>query len=257
MLTTINGETCHDHKPSDDQRELRQALIVQRGRFDDLITHAETYGDLRKGSHTNTREFSGTKSFREAMDLARGGWHEGTERLSNLRDSIIDELGGFAEQPAPFMDVSGDMVDVGAYVTGAPENMVSWYDDIGTTRHAHVLVNVTASANKSTEMMTMRGLLAASIVDTLESYNIRVTLDVMFRTKYVNSFAWIGRLKEGSEVLDLERVAFCLRTPEHVATDRLRRNGEHRTRWQCWSWHRCRVRLASRQCPGTLPGLRG
>lgn len=203
---------------------ITSASVVQEGTLDDMIqagisTDASDFLSEEAKSHRASRrlrrdgEWTGTSTWEEAVDLARNGWQEGVKRLSDLRDSLMDEVGSLIPEPVPVMDVAGEVVDVGAYVTGQPEHMVTWFDDDGRTRQIHVVVNVVASAERSKESMMMRGLLAAGLVDSLEHAGHRVRLDVVSLHGGGRKYGALAHLKRESEVLDLERVVFACAHP--------------------------------------------
>lgn len=196
-------------KPADNKMWIN----VKSGTWDELVDDAERGAIDGYASHISSSEWSGSKDLPEALRLARNGWSDGRERLSDLRDALMDDLGDVLPQPAPFMDVSGEVVDVGAYVSGAPEHMVSWYEDTSTARQAHVVVNIATSARHSPDVLLMRGLLTAAIVDSLEHMGVRVTLDVISIQYSQEAFGFQARVKDASQVLDIERVAFACAHP--------------------------------------------
>lgn len=204
---------------------ITETHVIQEGTLEDMIRAGEstdTSGVMNDAEMEDRHSrkvrgsgggWAGTSTWQEAVDLARSGWQEGVKRLSDLRDALMDDVGTLIPEPVPIMDVAGEVVDVGAFVTGQPEHMVTWFDDDGRTRQIHVVVNITASANKSKESMMMRGLLAAGLVDSLEHAGHRVRLDVVSSHGGSRKYGMIAHLKRESEVLDLERVVFACAHP--------------------------------------------
>ena len=160
-------------------------------------------------------EWSMTGSLQEALDLARNGWAEGTKRLSDLRDGLMDRVGQVMPEEVYMRDVSGFEVDVSAYLAGEPEHMITTASVPGRERQIHVMLNVGTSAHRSPESMMMRGLMAAGVVDALESMGHRVTLDVA-TFLYGNNDATlthIVNIKRAEDPLDLERTVFACAHP--------------------------------------------
>lgn len=162
-----------------------------------------------------TTRWTMTQSFAEAARLAMDGWTEGAKRLSDLRDELMDKVGELLPEDTYIMDVSGFDVDVGAYLAGEPECMVTHTQQPGRNRHIHVMVNIATKASATPNSMMMRGLMAAGVVDALESMGHTVTLDVVNLLYGVGDYKMthITTVKRASEVLDLERVVFACAHP--------------------------------------------
>jgi hypothetical protein len=199
---------------------------VHRMEFDDLY-EAVMVGDDAiklgkwKGSTLSdmaSREikphgWAGTKTWEEAKKLALEGWDEGVERLSDLRDQLMDDLTRELPVPTLLLDVEGFTPDVGSFVAGVPEDMLNWRDLPGSSKQLHVVMNVAVNHNVSTDAMMLRGLLAAGLVDALEHMGHRVKLDVVSLTQRDIYGAFIVHMKSENQVLDLERLVFACAHP--------------------------------------------
>jgi len=202
--------------------------ITLTGTLDQAVQRAEDAYKLG-GHHGNkhlasreeygkTKPWAGTSHFPEAAQLARDGWHEGAKRLADLRDRLAESVGELLPETVYMMDVTGFDVDVGAYLAGEPECMVTTAQMPGASKQIHMAVNVSNSAYVDPEAMIMRGLLAAGVVDALEAMGHRVTLDVIIPTvnrweNTHNNCNIIVQLKQADEVLDVERVAYACAHP--------------------------------------------
>lgn len=76
--------------------------------------------DLSSSSATSKyrTEFTGTKSIKEAFELAEKGWDSGIEQL-DLEDGLL--VGGNGMEVSE--NVYGSMVNIGNYIQGLPNNM--------------------------------------------------------------------------------------------------------------------------------------
>ena len=78
-------------------------------------------------------QWSGTSTMDEAIELARYGWEEGRQHLRQAVGRIaLDQLVGRRPIVESQLDFAGDEVDIGAYLHGEPEHMV-------TTKSARIL----------------------------------------------------------------------------------------------------------------------
>ncbi len=95
--------------------------------FVDFAINREPSETAKKQNHNSSRtskdeEWTGTKTFDEAIDLAKNGWNSGLKQLA-LEDGVVAEMGMNFEP-----DVVGAVVNVGAYVQGIPTNMWQFSD---------------------------------------------------------------------------------------------------------------------------------
>ena len=206
----------------------RNGTIRMTGSLDEMVwrgRNAAALGNLSKYEKKDMAsrkrgesrsDWSGTRTWTDAVKLATNGWSEGVKRLSNLRDELMDRIGEVLPEPAYIMDVTGFDVDVGAYLAGDPECMVSTTQQPGRDRHIHIMVNVATAHHRSPESMMMRGLMAAGVVDALEQMGHTVTLDVVILLEGHDDkdrFAQVVNVKRPSEPLDLERVVYSCAHP--------------------------------------------
>jgi hypothetical protein len=187
-------------------RHGRDAPSNWKGRHSDVSSHRTSYGDDFYG------EGKGTSTWDEADRLALDGWQEGVEKLVDLREQLMTEIGRALPEPMVMMDVSGFDVDVGAYMSGVPENMLTTWEMDGNKRNIHIVYNQAVSWNIKPETMMLRGLLVAGLVDTLEHLGHRVRLDVvaLIRAEQDNGNLTVTHhMKAENEALDVERVVFA------------------------------------------------
>jgi hypothetical protein len=180
---------------------------------------AETHGRLSRNV-TNWSKFAKTASFEEATKLATEGWSEGREFIGEILSKLDDLNARTVTTPQPFNDVSGDYVDVGAYLEGVPECMIRWAETECQKRVARILFNMAASGGVSNEAIQWRGATTLALIDRLEAQGIRVELDIVFsvfsQSNPDNTTEILVTLKESDEPLHLDRLAFHLAHPSSL-----------------------------------------
>lgn len=162
-----------------------------------------------------SKDWYGTANWQEALDLAKNGWSEGVAKIGPILEKIDRSTAKDVTVPAIVNDVTGDCVDVDAYLSGQPENMLRWDEVEDTKRVARILFNIAVSGGVSTEAIQWRGATVLALVDRLEAQGIRAEV-----TCVIHSTQWGGyqnstyfTVKEASEPLHLDRMAFFLVHP--------------------------------------------
>jgi len=179
--------------------------------------HVHGFKDMDGAAREESRnKMEWTKcTFAEALQMARHGWPEGTKKAKRLLDKLeVPVLQ--ANHDTTVHDVTGAYVDVGTYVTGAPECMVDFQPDTRPVRFAHIVVGGNYNWRVDTEAVMMRGVAIAAAIDALESRGVRCSVDVVTCTtaRYLDykSGALTTRLpvKEAHEPLNLDKLVFTV-----------------------------------------------
>lgn len=168
-------------------------------------------------SRLGNRAWSGTASFSEALDLARGGWVEGLKRIRPMA-ARVEAAGARGIRWDVVRDVSGAWVDVGEYLRGVPECMVSPVECEAPVAGPIVTLVVAGSASScvSADSIMRRGAACVSLVDALEAAGRRVEIVLSFA---VSSHAGSAKhelrvvVKRADMQLSPEVVAFSLAHP--------------------------------------------
>jgi len=167
--------------------------------------------------HGNGNTWEATRRF------ALAGWEQGREKIHRARELLaLPERAEFAERVLPEYGVAGDEVDVGRFVSGEPECMVSFRPSLQRARGKCVrfFVNMSVSCGYTEDVITRRGTLVACFVDLLESAGYRVEIWMSFsassttvdRDKNV-SVETLVKLKSFDQRLEIDRIAFALCHP--------------------------------------------
>ncbi len=166
-------------------------------------------------------DWAGTRSLLEAIKLCEEGWEKGLDLIDKYSITISEQIVKKLYIPEITYDTTGDVLDVGRYVIGEPEDFMSLTPaeiDL-EPRILHVVANLGASGAVSADSIMHKGAAVCALVDALESHGKRVILD-----GYETSIGYGGdrievvvRLKESSGPVQLANLAFLL---AHPATQR-------------------------------------
>lgn len=135
-------------------------------------------------SHNYTEWAGGT--FEEALQLAKTGWNAPMAELDEL--VAIDHM---AAEMVPAwvreVGVSGDEVDVAAFVEGVPEHMVTMLPmpTRGFGRVVRIKVNCAYAQHISTAKIIERGRVLTALVDRLYLEGLRVEIVVQLSTERI------------------------------------------------------------------------
>lgn len=174
--------------------------------------------DCRSSRRPGSSSFHGTRTFEDAVEIARTGWPEGAARAveigasvaSAVRDVINSKASSYA------FDVAGQFVDIGRYLTGEPECFGTIVEDADSIKKPVVklVVNLSASACVSADSLIARGVAVVAAVDILEAVGRRV--EVVAATahhSYETHLEIRVPVKAAGQPLDIDRLAFCLAHP--------------------------------------------
>ncbi len=174
-------------------------------------------------SHSNSRSnsrFSGEITWNQAVDLARNGWKDGSDRIKALLAPLYDKLAREAYQPEMVMDIEGDTIDIGTLLTGFPEPFLRWQDSQqlvergNSNRHVRIGYNISASGGFSTEDLFTKGAYICALVDMLETHGRRVSLDLYDGTRSGERRLYVRiELKKADAPLNLRNIAFAVCHP--------------------------------------------
>jgi hypothetical protein len=166
-------------------------------------------------------EWTGTRSFGEAVRLAKEGWPVGAEKVGRLSAKLYDKITSRIERPQVVYDVTGNDFDVAMVNEGVPE---SWYhfdtSEVQNGKGTKVLklvFNCSVSGGISTDVMIAKGAVVCALVESLEYAGCRVEIDVVEATTYydqgLSKFSLIIPTKEANQHMDRDKLAFALAHP--------------------------------------------
>lgn len=182
----------------------------------------EFLADACKGNHPDSHKdgnegWHGTKTFAQAVALAKAGWPEGRERLEALRAELESTVRKAVEAKAATQhyDVVGDYIDVGRVLEGEPECCGSYLDadaNHAKTKVVKLVANVSALGHVKQRQIFSLGAAIYAAIDLIESLGTRVELwlgsgSAAHSGKRLNVLV---KIKDASQPFEGDRLAFYL-----------------------------------------------
>jgi hypothetical protein len=182
----------------EETREIGRQTVYLRTYDDwpDFVSFAERVERERKGmmfggmecaSATKGQEsWYGTSSLAEAIALARRGWPQGRMQMRDIRDKLkIDSLMPTTQRFTTSYDVSGDAPDIGRFLQGEPENMITQQDNLIAQRGKVIRLILSRSGLGYVEakQMVRRGVAIYLAFETLMKLGYSTQLMIAFSSE--------------------------------------------------------------------------
>lgn len=158
-----------------------------------------------------------TANLDEARRLYLEGWPEGVVEMQAVRDEVERNVLEQVVQPQVRRSVSGSDIDMGAYLAGAPENMLEWEPHTQTADGVRIVVNGGMLAGVASPVVMARGAVIVSLLHALQIANVPADLYLSFCSggsydHRASHKVLIHASRPGEEV-DIERLAFMIGHP--------------------------------------------
>lgn len=189
--------------------------------FQEAITCATSDYDVTRGRGASRKtNFSYhqilTRSFEEALTLAREGWPEGRKQAERFIKHL--DVSGRIAKPEIIYDVIGNCgIDMGRYVMGDPECVMDMIDSSEESilnseggKIIHIVYNISASAGIDGSIMQRRGAATMALVDALESAGRRVEVTIVDQNDY---YEWRAIAKAPGCSMQIDQLAFAFVHP--------------------------------------------
>ncbi len=182
-----------------------------------------------RSSHLITQkryEHTLTRTFEDAMDLARGGWHGGLSQLKSIPQiklPFCERLQQTYNIQTKY-DIAGGTVNIGRYLSGMPDCMRR----INTTlshnlpaRIQKVFIYGTFHRHVPVSDVLKRGYTVYQIIEALEMANIQTEITLAFSTNKYNMqskddydfYETYIKIKDTTDIIYPEKLLFCLAHP--------------------------------------------
>lgn len=139
--------------------ELYQYMEDNRSRIEGIPNLAS-----RKVSKQRTR-FTGTKSYKQAFDLAEKGWAN-RKTVSQIADQLNVTSTAQIKQSTTTMAVAGSYVDIGTYMSGDPNCMVE-FEEQDAPKTVRIGFNISTSAHADETTFNLRGAIVLAMLSKL------------------------------------------------------------------------------------------
>ncbi|MCM1294499.1 MAG: hypothetical protein NC311_02985 [Muribaculaceae bacterium] len=171
-------------------------------------------------------DWCGTKTFQEAMDLARNGWNDLDKIIPNVQRFPLPKIKSVSDMVCRY-NVAGGAVDIGRYLAGMPDCMRHMAVNDEFMRPAKcmkLLFTFDIHCGYSAMQLASAGYRAYEMVDMMESANIHT--EVVFHVRDQAMALGVERkpcctgiydvyvtVKKPDEVLNLSRIMFAMAHP--------------------------------------------
>lgn len=122
---------------------------------------------VASGGYDCGEDWFGTKTYEEAIELARYGWKDGIALADKLTSAMFNRVSRSIKKRRPMLDVQGMGFDVGTYLSGQPECWVR-YDHVSVRKVIRILVPTSVSGAVDSDVIKARGATIASLIQLLE-----------------------------------------------------------------------------------------
>ena len=161
-------------------------------------------------------KFSGTSDYSQAAEFLRSGYNYGFEQLQK-------EMAGLAKNYKNVTtiknDVFGVIPNIGAYMTGHPQNMINIKTEKRAvkTKVINMIINTTVPARYTQEEIIALGAATLLHLVRLERNGFKVNLYVANKIEWrSNQLLCFMKVKNSSEQLNLLKVAYPIVHPSFI-----------------------------------------
>lgn len=165
---------------------------------------------LRNDLHDDS--WNKTKSYEEAVQLCRYGYHEDFDRLLRLKDILERFLTVTTKNYRQFNDYVGFAPDVKAYLEGSP---LSMFNRVRPKRNKlSVYFNCANMGGVSAAQIFNRGAITLALVEALEKMRFNVDLNVFSMSEKQDEIHYAKfLLKKENERLNIKKLYFPMCHP--------------------------------------------
>lgn len=179
----------------------------------DYLADADDTSKSDIGHSTYDPSWIGTKTWEEAVELARHGWDEVAKDMTAklkvaLKNTKADEV------VKNVLDVCGYQANVPMYLVGVPTNMIRQNRVRQKAKVVNVIKPMGATANVSRKQYVNAGVECMRIVSALEKKGYAVNLYIASASHVGSGYAtFMVKLKSSNERLNVSKLAFFLASP--------------------------------------------
>ena len=184
---------------------------IENTPINDMIWHK--YNAISNSS--DYMDFYKTKSFDEAVELCRYGYHENFDRFVELKIVLEKYLKTSYRKNQQYNYYVGYVPDVKAYLEGNPLSMLNRQNP--KRQHIDIYFNAANLSEVTTEQIFNRGAITLSIVEALENMNFSVGLHVFTMSNVKDQIHYVKlNLKRNNEKLNIQKLFFPLCHPSFL-----------------------------------------
>lgn len=162
-------------------------------------------------------DFTGTKSFDEAMTILQNGWSEMAKEIENglkVKNKINNN--SVKMKTKAYNSVCGYQAIVPAYLQGLPNSMVNKKLTPIKNKVVNIVKSISYSCDVSTKTIKRESIDALRLIQNLEAQGYRCNLDIILSVGAFAPNIYFSvkvRIKSANERLNVSKVAFPLVHP--------------------------------------------
>jgi len=176
-----------------------------------MLPSQSHYNSSRAGS----ADFCYSNSFKETQERFTKGFPEGSAKARELLMQLtpfVRSVQGVKRGWKPQRYPGGNFI-LDNYVKGIPD-ICNTMSPVISKKFCSIILNQTASAGISTDVMLKRGIVTIALVNILEQNGYRVSVKVAYGEQgYTHKLFTIVNLKAFNQTIETDRLAFFLADP--------------------------------------------
>ena len=167
-------------------------------------------------SNTVSKEFCGTKNYKEAVELITHGW---TEKLREIKEGFDKAVkvnsNTTASRPRPTTGIVGYAPCVPNAILGLPNSMIATEKVPQKIKAVTIVYNNSVSAGWSTGEIIECGIAVMKLVNKLEldGYRVKLTIEALATENGGDLAQCLVDVKDWRQPLDLTKLAFPMVHP--------------------------------------------
>lgn len=155
----------------------------------------------------------GATSVAHAFEISAQGWAEQMPKATEVVGQVMQSVGDRIDlTPKVMMDVQGSVVDMGSYMTGEPECMVSFplEDECRNDKVLKVLLDPGASGGYSEEYLATRAAAVSALLDVLQMLGHALEIWVASPVKEgrIQIHATVTKINEAGRYVSLQDIMY-------------------------------------------------
>jgi len=185
--------------------------------FIDYLDSHSIRREIFRTPHSETGEYSfcKTRSYEEAKDFCKYGYHEDFDKIVELKHQLEKYIKMARNKTRQYNYYVGYAPDVKAYLEGSPLSMLN--KEIPKRKHIDIYYNSAILGGVSTEQIFNRGAVTLCLVEILENMGFSVGLNIFTMSSCDGQVHYAKfNLKRSGERLNVQKLFFPLCSPSFL-----------------------------------------
>jgi hypothetical protein len=199
------------------QLDNRNVHVDYFDSFGEMLNYVEQNPNYGSSDKDGMDGWDGMRSFAEAKELARSGWHDVRPQVEELLNQMSEVIADRLEiAPSMTWNVAGGVVDVGRYCGNEPMCMLDFPMEPAERmgKVVKLFIDYGASSSFSGDFIMKRGIVLLALVDTLQK--LGVSVEIYGETAITGGSAYhttVTKLHDPTDRLDIDELMFTLAHP--------------------------------------------